>query len=116
MNKSVVSSEDDWAKVDLDKYRKRIKELEDEVKEALASFSQTGVDLDRVNEIEVKLKDMKRILAERKESLSKELENDRKEIIDMIKEYDAEEERVISFVTQSPLQYMFSLLTGKNTR
>ena len=113
MNESLVSLEDDQVEVGLDKYRKRVKELEDEAKEALVTFSQTGVDLDRVDEIEGKLKEMKRALAEIKESLSKELENDKKELKKIMEEYDAEEDRVISFVTQNPLQYMFSLVTGK---
>ena len=109
MNESLVNLEDDQVEVDLDKPYKRLKELADEIEETLARFLQTGIDYDELDEVEVKLKEMKRILAT-KGSLSKELENDIKKIME---KYDAEEDKVISFVTQNPLQYMFSLVTGK---
>ena len=113
MDESLANLGDKRTEADLDELYERMKEFAGEVEVTIAGFSQTGVDLDKLDEIEVKLKEMKREHEEIKESLSKELENDRKEIMDMIEEYDAEEERIISFVTQNPLQYMFSLVTGK---
>ena len=113
MNESLANLEDDQLEDVVDKSYKRLNELAGEVEETIARFLQTEIDYDELDEVEVKLKEMKRILAIIKESSSKKLKNDIKKIME---EYDAEEDRVISFVTQNPLQYMFSLLTGKNTR
>ena len=113
MNESLVNLEDDQVEDVVNKSYKRLNEIAGEVEETIARFLQTGIDYDELDEVEVKLKEMKRILAIIKEALSKGLENDRKELKRIMEKYDAEEDRVISFVTQNPLQYMFSLLTGK---
>ena len=113
MSESLVNLKDDQVDDVVNKSYKRLNQIAGEVEDTIARFLQTGMDYDELDEVEVRLKEMKRILAIIKEALSKGLENDRKELKRIMEKYDAEEDRVISFVTQSPLQYMIGLLTGK---